>query len=99
MVICLERGAVLHMAQLMPLSLTVSCFSKIQIGFTFLVPAYPGSPGKRAVKCVCVCGLVEFDIIGLTEIVIKETEAEHVHAGLLLATGQARLNSQLVTFT
>jgi len=40
------------MAQLMPLPLTVSCFSKIQIGFTFLVPAYPGSPGKRAVKCV-----------------------------------------------
>jgi len=32
-VICLERGADLHMAQLMPLPLTVSCFSKIQIGF------------------------------------------------------------------
>ena len=43
------------MAQLMPLPLTVSCFSKIQIDFTFLVPAHPGSPGKRAVKCVCVC--------------------------------------------
>jgi len=42
------------MAQLMPLPLTVSCFSKIQIGFTFLVPAHPGSPGNRAV-CVCVC--------------------------------------------
>ena len=55
MVICLERGADLHMAQLMPLPLTVSCFSKIQIGFTFLVPAHPGSPGKRAVKHVCVC--------------------------------------------
>jgi len=41
------------MAQLMPLPLTVSCFSKIQIGFTFLVPAHPGSPGKRAVKRVC----------------------------------------------
>jgi len=39
----------------MPLPLTVSCFSKIQIGFTFLVPAHPGSPGKRAVKRVCVC--------------------------------------------
>jgi len=50
MVICLEQGADLHMAQLMPLPLTVSCFSKIQIGFTFLVPAHPGSPGKRAVK-------------------------------------------------
>ena len=54
-VICLERGADLHMAQLMPLPLTVSCFRKIQIGFTFLVPAHPGSPGKRAVKRVCVC--------------------------------------------
>ena len=42
-VICLERGADLHMAQLMPLPLTVSCFSKIQIGFTFLVPAQLGS--------------------------------------------------------
>ena len=55
MVICLERGADLHMAQRMPLPLTVSCFSKIQIGFTFLVPAHPGSPGEKAVKRVCVC--------------------------------------------
>jgi len=44
------------MAQLMPLPLTVSCFSKIQIGFTFLVPAHLGSPGQRAIKRVCVCG-------------------------------------------
>ena len=55
MVICLELDADLHMAQLMPLPLTVSRFSKIQIGFTFLVPAHLGSPGQRAVKCVCVC--------------------------------------------
>ena len=55
MVICLERGAELHMAQLMPLPLTVSCFSKIWIGFTFVVPAHLGSPGKRAIKRVCVC--------------------------------------------
>ena len=57
MVICLERGADLHIAQPMPLPLTVSCSSKIQIGFTFLVPAHPGSPGQRAVKrgCVTVC--------------------------------------------
>jgi len=54
MVICLE-----HMAQLMPLPLTVSCFSKIQIGFTFLVPAHPDSPGKRAVKRVCVCAYIK----------------------------------------
>ena len=54
MVICLERGADLHMAQLMPMPLTVSCFSKIQIGFIFLVPAHLGSPGEMAVKLVCV---------------------------------------------
>ena len=54
-VVCLEQGADLHMAQLMPLPLSVSCFSKIQIGVTFLVPAHLGSPGERAVKWVCVC--------------------------------------------
>ena len=54
MVICLKQGADLHMAQLMPLLLTVSCFSKIQICFTFLVPAHPGSPRQRAVKRVYV---------------------------------------------
>ena len=53
-VISLEQCACLHMAQLMPLPLTVSCFSKIQIVFAFLVPANPGSPGQRAVKWVCV---------------------------------------------
>ena len=55
MVICLERSADLHIAQLMRLPLTVSCFSKIHIGFTSLVPAHPGSPGQRAVKRLCVC--------------------------------------------
>ena len=40
----------MHMAQLMPLPLTVSCFNKIQISFTFLISAYPGSPGTRAAK-------------------------------------------------
>ena len=54
MVICLERGADLHMAQLMPLPLTVSCSSKIQIGFTFLVQAHLGSHGQRAIEQVCV---------------------------------------------
>ena len=56
MVFCLDRGADLHMAQLMPLPLTVSGFSEIQPGFTFLVPAHPVSPGQRAVKRVfCSC--------------------------------------------
>ena len=57
MVICLERGADLHMAQLMPLPLTVSYFSRIQIGFSFLVPAHLGSLGPKAIKRVCVCVL------------------------------------------
>jgi len=56
-VICLEQGADLNMAQLMPLPLIVSGFSKIQIGFSFLVPAHQGSPRQRAVKRVCMCVL------------------------------------------
>ena len=68
MIICLEQGADLHMTQLMPLPLTVSCFSKIQIGFTFLVPAMPsvlwhcwlgGRKGIRPVRnwaVGCWCG-------------------------------------------
>jgi len=57
-VICLERGADLHMAQLMPLPLTVSW-----IGFTFLVPAHLGSPRKRAAKWVCVCVYIHLSLI------------------------------------
>jgi len=60
-VVCLERGADLHIAQLMPLPLTVSCFSKIQISFTFLVLPHPGSPGQRAVKWVCVTDSFKLD--------------------------------------
>ena len=51
MVICLQRDADLHMAQLMPLPLTVSCFSKIQTGFTFLVP-------EKGPLNVCVCIII-----------------------------------------
>jgi len=62
-VICLEQGADLHMAQLMPVALTVSCFSKIQIGFTFLVPAHRLTrvvPDKAPLNgCVCVCLFVD----------------------------------------
>jgi len=63
MVVCLGQGADLRMAQLMPLPLTVSCFSEIQIGFTFLVPAHPGSPGKGPLNggtCVLFMGHVPF---------------------------------------
>ena len=51
------------MAQLMPLPLTVSCFCKIQIGITFVVPAHPGSPGKRAVKRARACVLFNMSAI------------------------------------
>jgi len=56
MVICLERGADLHAyGPADSTALTVSCFSKTQIGFTFLVPAHPGSPGQRPLNgCVCI---------------------------------------------
>ena len=62
MVICLERGADLHIVQLMPLPLTVSCFSKIQIRFTFLVLAHLGSPGKGPLNgfCCCCCCMFRF---------------------------------------
>ena len=62
-VICLERDADLHTAQLMPLPLTVSCFSKIQIGFTFLLLAHLGSLRQRAVKRACVCVLLMYVLI------------------------------------
>ena len=55
MVVFLEQGADWHMAQVMPLQFAVSCFCKIQIGFTFLVLADLGSPRKGAVKRSSVC--------------------------------------------
>ena len=83
MVVCLEQGVDLHMAQLMPLPLTVSCFSKIQTGFTFLVPAHPGSPGQRAVKRVCVCVYVSIfyrfrDIAGYLS-KVADFDPPHLH--------------------
>jgi len=61
-VICAEQGADLHMAQLMPLPLTVSCFSKIQIGFTFLVLAHRVVPDKGLLN-VCVCQVTDSKIL------------------------------------
>jgi len=55
MVACLQQGADVYIAQLLPLPMTDSCFSKIEIGFTVLVPAHPDSPGQKAVKQVSVC--------------------------------------------
>ena len=77
-VVCLERGADLHVAQLMPLLLTVSCFSKIQIGFTFLVPAHLGSPGKVLLNgCVCVCETLQ-------NIVVVVVSCHMIHINLAI---------------
>jgi len=82
---CLEQGADLHIVQLMPLPLTVSCFSKIQIGFTFLVPAHPGSPGKKAVKrvFVSVCVIQHMPMINVS-FILQEIKlyrrSEHAEA-------------------
>jgi len=57
----------------MPLPLTVSCFSKIQIGFSFLVPAHLGSPGERAVKRVCVCVYTQGQYMQIDVINIQHT--------------------------
>ena len=84
LVICLEWGADLYMAQLMPLPLAVSCFSKIQIGFTFLVPAHPGSPGQTAVKRVCACVVImcERDVICKTKKYLCMTHCNVTREGL-----------------
>jgi len=58
------------MAQLMPLPLTVSCFSRIQTGFTFLVPAHPGSPRKGPLNgrvCVCLSLMACFSDISVSQ--------------------------------
>ena len=63
----------LHMAQLMPLPLTVSCFSKIQIGFTFLVPAHLGSPGKGPLNggvCVYLLCVIRHNLFSYFDTVV-----------------------------
>ena len=56
----------------MPLPLTVSCFTKIQIGFTFLVLAHPGSPGQRAIKRVCVCVCLVIKLVTQVSLVLMQ---------------------------
>ena len=87
MVICLEQGADLHVAQLMPLPLAVSCFSKIQIGFTFLVPAHLGSPGKGPLN-VSVCVML------YTFVILK-----HIFLNVVVLLGLANGNSVSVVFS
>jgi len=83
------------MAQLMPLPLTVSCFSKIQIGFTFLVPADPGSPGQRAVKRVCMCVCLGRLGSKLEEMKAKylrsEAKVRNAHNSYLIALSDANI--------
>ena len=107
MVICLERGADSHMAQLMPLPLTVSCFSKIHIGFTFFVPAHLDSPGKKGPLngCVCACVSVLFSLfekkISRSSKVVENTHTVNarlcaVHIDLLLSSPLCLLVSKLL---
>ena len=81
-------------AQLMPLPLTISCSSKIQIGFTFLVPAHPGSPGKRAIKwvCVCVCVLLNISLFSFLHQLIV-WHCSHLAAALWLLLTACRAAS------
>ena len=87
MVIWLEQDADLHMAQSMPLPLTVSCFSKIQIVFFFLVPAHPGSPSQRAEKWVCVCVWDEFSGMKITSISLWSTVEVETYQGSFSSEG------------
>ena len=88
MVICMEQGADLHMAQLMPLPLTVACSCRIQIGFTFLVPADLGTPRKRAVKRVCVCVCVCANFITVLFVLAKPINCN-------LSVGQKNLKQSM----
>jgi len=89
-VIGLERGAGLHVAQLMPLPLTVSCFSKIQIGFTFLVPAHPGSAGKGPLNgCVCC-------VLGSNALVQKVQMPHHIASQFFCLRPEPKSRAALV---
>ena len=99
-VICLERGADLHMVQQIPLPLTDSCFSKIQIGFTFLVPADLGSSGERAVKRVCVyvcCDCLMKKEHRESRDMETITEQEYLTGGQSTSSGQSMTSGQAVT--
>ena len=85
MVFCLEWFADMHMAQLMPLPVTVSCYSKIQTGFAFLVPADLGSPGKSAVKWVCVCVCVCVGVVVVVVVVVLLGHIATAAVGSLIA--------------
>jgi len=91
----MAQGADLDTAQLMPLLLTVSCFSKIQTSFTFLVPAHPGSPGKRAINRVCVCVCVSGMACNNLKVELENVNCQHVNDRLFRLCDQLKqaLNS------
>jgi len=97
-VICLELGADLHMPQLMPLPLTVSCFRKIQIGFAFLVPAHPDSPGKRAVKRVCVLVHCCYKVCWNCRVNVVSTKSAFVAAMHTFLSFEFRPHSNVAVF-
>ena len=102
MVICLERCADLHIVQLMPLPLTVSCFSKMQTGFTFLVLAHLGSLGQRAIKRVCVCRSLIKTLVDLqveSGVVLDVEEVDTVRRGTPRARQLARRRSHRPPYT
>jgi len=74
MVICLGRGVYLHMAQLMPLPLTflaqVNPDWFYQNGSVFLVPAYPGCPGKKRPLNRCSVVVVVVVIVEDTDVLL-----------------------------
>ena len=92
MVICLERGADLHMAQLMPLPLAVSCFSIIQIGFALLVPAHSGSPGKGPLN-VCVYVFVYVRLLSQIAEAFDDSRQTEVVLGPVIQAGLDALRS------
>ena len=54
-------------------------FNKIQIGFTFLVPAHPGSPGKGPLnECVCLAHTLCAYYRRLLMLYIDSVASEHI---------------------
>ena len=84
MVICLQRGAELHMAQLMPLPLTISCFIKIRIGFTFLV--------VTAVTSHNLCSQCDRHFVGITWLNNNNNSHYNVYAAVIMTKVIARVH-------
>jgi len=106
MVICLERGADLHMAQLMPLPLTVSCFSKIQIGLPFwywLTRVVPENGPLNVCVCVCVVLYLQRETIWWHLCIIKDTVKQGIcpwtcARDAVLGSGRDNIRYYVMTF-